>query len=82
MHIAAPEPERMPGTVAVQLLAVLLAVVLLAGCSGGIKPVPPAADDRLQLQAVALEAAGNYQGAAEVYLQAAAKASPPEQYLL
>jgi len=82
MHIAAPEPERMPGTVAVQLLAVLLAVVLLAGCSGGIKPVPPAADDRLQLQAVALEAAGNYQGAAQVYLQAAAKVSPPEQYHL
>jgi outer membrane PBP1 activator LpoA protein len=82
MQIAAPEPERMPGAVAPKLLAVLLAALLLAGCSGGIKPVPPAADDRLQLQAVALEAAGNYQGAAQVYLQAAAKASPAEQYHL
>ncbi len=64
------------------LAAVLLAAVLLVGCSGGIRPGAPAADDHLQLQAVALEAAGNYQGAAEVYLQAAARAVPPEQYHL
>jgi len=82
MQIAAPEPENMPGAVAPKLLAVLLAAVLLAGCSGGIKPGAPAADDRLQLQAVAMEAAGNYQGAAQVYLQAAARAVPPEQYHL
>jgi outer membrane PBP1 activator LpoA protein len=82
MQIAAPDPERMPGAVLATLLAALLAAALLAGCSGGIRPGAPTADDRLQLQAAALEAAGNYQGAAEVYLQAAARAIPPEQYHL
>jgi outer membrane PBP1 activator LpoA protein len=82
MQIATPDPERAPGTVAPKFLATLLAAFLLVGCSGGIRPGTPAADDRLQLQAVALEAAGNYQGAAQVYLQAAARTAPPEQYHL
>jgi len=82
MLIAAPAPEHMPGTVVPRLLAALLIAALLAGCSKGIRPGTPAADDHLQLQAVALEAAGDYQGAAEVYLQTAARAVPPEQYHL
>jgi outer membrane PBP1 activator LpoA protein len=82
MQIAAPEPEYMPGAVTPKLLAALLAAVLLIGCSGGIKTVVPSADDRLQMQAVPLEAAGDYQGAAQLYLQAAATTSPPEQYHL
>ncbi len=82
MQIAASEPECMPGALAPQLLAALLVAFLLIGCSGGIKPVTPPADDRLQLQAVALEAAGDYQAAAQIYLQAADKTSPPEQYHL
>jgi hypothetical protein len=83
MQIATSVPERMPGAISLKLpAAVLLAAVLLAGCSGGIRPETPAIKDHLQLQAVALEAAGNYQGAADVYLQAAAGAVPPEQYHL
>ena len=83
MQIAAPDPERMPGANARLLLAALLAAFLLAGCSSGdIRPGPPAVDDRLQLQAVALEAAGNYLGAAELYLLAATGATPPQQYHL
>ncbi len=82
MQIATPDPERIPGAVSLKLLPVLLAAMLMVGCSGGIRPEAPAADDRLQLQAVALEAAGNYQGAAELYLQAATRAGPPEQYHL
>lgn len=81
MQIAAPDPEYVYA-IAAKFLAALLTAVLLAGCSGGIRPGVPAGDDRLQLQAVALEAAGNFQGAAEVYLQAAARAVPPEQYHL
>ncbi len=82
MQITAPDPKRIPGAISLKLLPVLLTAVLLAGCSGGIRPGAPAPGDRLQLQAVALEAAGNYQGAADVYLQAAARAVPPEQYHL
>jgi outer membrane PBP1 activator LpoA protein len=82
MQIATPDPDHAPGTVAPKFLAALLAAFLLVGCSGGIRPGAPAADDHLQLQAIALEAAGNYQGAAEVYLQAAARSAPPEQYHL
>ena len=82
MQITAPDPKRIPGAISLKLLPVLLTAVLLAGCSGGIRPGAPVPGDRLQLQAVALEAAGNYQGAADVYLQAAARAVPPEQYHL
>jgi outer membrane PBP1 activator LpoA protein len=82
MQIATPDPEHRPAIIVPGLFAVLLATVLLVACSGGVRPGATAADDHLQLQAVALEAAGNYQGAAEVYLQAAARAVPPEQYHL
>jgi len=82
MQIAAPDPDHTPGTAMPTFLAALLAAALLIGCSGGIRPGAPAVDNHLQLQAVALEAAGNYQGAADVYLQAAARAVPPEQYHL
>lgn len=53
---------------------------LLAGCTPGAIIKPGA--DRLQAQAQALEAAGDYPGAAQVYLQAAASASIPEKYHL
>ncbi len=62
------------------LLAGLLAV-LLTGC-GGMPALVTPGTDRLQTQATALEAAGDYQGAAQVYLQAAAAAGVPEKYHL
>jgi len=82
MQIAAPDPERIPGAATSIILAAVLMAILLVGCSGGIRPGAPAVDDHLYLQAVGLEAAGNYQGAAQVYLQAATRATPPEQYHL
>lgn len=64
-----------------RLLAGLLAA-LLAGCGGMpgtlIKPGP----ERLQTQAQALEATGDYTGAAHLYLQAASVAAIPERYQL
>jgi len=78
MQIAVPDPGSMTRVILVALVTALL----LAGCSSGVRPVAPPGEDRLQLQAVSLEAAGNYQGAAELYLKAAATAAPPEQYHL
>jgi hypothetical protein len=63
------------------VIALLLAA-LLAGCSSGIRPPSPGVDERLQQQAQALEAAGDFQGAAQVYLQAAAQAAVPRNYQL
>ena len=51
-----------------------LLTALVAGCSSGVRP-GPAADSRLQQQARSLEAGGNYQGAAQLYLDAAAQAT-------
>ncbi|MGB5474398.1 MAG: penicillin-binding protein activator [Gammaproteobacteria bacterium] len=64
----------------IRLCAGLLAA-LLAGC-GGMPPLVKPGTDRLQTQAQALEDAGNYQGAAQVYLQAATGAAIPEKYRL
>ena len=63
------------------LIAMLL-TALLAGCSTGIRTSIPGAEDRLQRQAQALETRGDYQGAAQVYLQAAAQAAVPRKYQL
>jgi outer membrane PBP1 activator LpoA protein len=63
------------------LCATLLAV-LLAGCGGMPGPLIKPGADRLQTRAQALEDAGNFQGAAQVYLQAAASAAIPEKYHL
>jgi len=64
-----------------RLLAGLLAA-MLAGCGGMpgtlIKPGPA----RLQAQAQAREAMGDFQGAAQLYLQAASDAALPEKYQL
>jgi outer membrane PBP1 activator LpoA protein len=50
----------------------LLLAITLAGCTSGMPPVRPTPEDRLQRQAQALETSGNFQGAAQLYLQAAA----------
>jgi outer membrane PBP1 activator LpoA protein len=70
-------------------LLILLTVVLLPlfnGCSTGVRETPmiSSAEQRLRSQAQALETAGNYQGAAELYLQAAEKAAAPlrQDYLI
>lgn len=42
----------------------------------------PSVSERLQTGAAALEAGGNYQGAAQLYLDEAARSTPPEQYTL
>ncbi len=63
------------------LYAGLLAAVL-AGCTGMPGALMKPGTDRLQTQAQALEATGDFQGAAQVYLQAAASAAIPEKYQL
>ncbi|MGD2112732.1 MAG: penicillin-binding protein activator [Gammaproteobacteria bacterium] len=55
-----------------------LLIALLAGC-GEMPPLVTPAADRLQAQVQALEDAGNHQAAAQLYLQAAARASSPEE---
>jgi len=79
MPNAVPEPERM---LRILLLSALVAAVLLTGCTSGVRPGAPPVPDRLKLQALALEAAGNYRDAAEIYLKAAATAKPPGKYHL
>jgi outer membrane PBP1 activator LpoA protein len=72
-----------------RLLALLLVLVttgslLLAGCAPVVREGAPTADTRLRSEAQALEASGDYRGAAAVYLQAAARAAAPlkQEYLL
>jgi len=78
MHISPPAAAiQLPAILQNAIIALLLAT-LIAGCSSGIRSDGPAGDTRLQKKALALEADGNYQGAAELYLQAAAKASGKE----
>jgi outer membrane PBP1 activator LpoA protein len=60
----------------------MLLTALLAGCSTGIRPPAPAAEDPLQQQARALETEGDFLGAAQIYLQAAAQAAAPHKYQL
>ena len=74
-------PSRLAATL------ILLAVVglsLVSGCSTGVRVVAPTAEQRLQSQAQTREAAGDFQGAAALYLQAAEAASAPlkQDYLL
>jgi hypothetical protein len=60
------------------VIAALL-TALIIGCTSGIRP---GADSRLQQQARTLEASGNYQGAAQLYLDAAAQAAGTDQQAL
>jgi outer membrane PBP1 activator LpoA protein len=66
------------------LLAFGIAVLLLSGCSTAMRPAAPVQDTRIQDQARQLQYAGDYQGAAALYLDAAGKADSPlkEEYLL
>ncbi len=68
------------------LLALIAAagIFLAAGCATETRVTTPAPDTRLQAQAQTLEAAGDFKGAAAVYLQAAEQAAAPlkEDYLL
>ena len=61
------------------MVAAALLVALIAGCTSAVRP---GADSRLQQQARTLEASGNYQGAAQLYLDAAAQTVGPEQQAL
>jgi outer membrane PBP1 activator LpoA protein len=55
-------------------------VLLLHGCSSGVRPVSPAPESRLDREAAALESRGLYGQAAQLYYQAAAQAVPPKKY--
>jgi outer membrane PBP1 activator LpoA protein len=68
--------NRFP-TVLRNMLTTILLTALIAGCSG--VRTGASGDSRLQQQARTLEASGNYQGAAQLYLQAAAQATGSEQ---
>jgi outer membrane PBP1 activator LpoA protein len=70
-------------------LLLLLGVVfvsLLNGCGTGVREAPPvsSAEQRLRSQAQSLEKAGDYQGAAALYLQAAEQVPVPlrQDYLI
>jgi outer membrane PBP1 activator LpoA protein len=63
------------------LLATLL-TVFLSGCGKVMTIAPGSAMDRLQQQAQQLEADGNHQGAAQLYLNAARSAAVPERHTL
>ncbi len=68
-------------TILYKLLTVTLLAALIIGCSSGVR-TGTSADSRLQKQAQALEDSGNYQGAAQLYLQAAAKTTGNDQQAL
>jgi outer membrane PBP1 activator LpoA protein len=63
------------------VLATLL-TSLLTGCSDLATKIPVGTTGKLQQRAEALEANGDHQGAAQLYLSAAQKASGPEQHTL
>ena len=63
------------------MVTAMLLIALIGGCSSGGRPAT-SVDGRLQQQARTLEANGNYQGAAQLYLDAAAKTSGTEQQAL
>ena len=66
------------------ILLALAGLFLVSGCTTGVRVAPPTAEQRLQSQAQSLEAAGDLQGAAALYLQAADQATAPlkQDYLL
>jgi len=68
-----------PRPSALLVLFASLWVLLLSGCSTAVRPPPPSLDAQLQQQAHTLESNGNYQGAAALYLDAAAHASTPRK---
>ena len=74
-------PSRLAATL---ILLAIAGLSLFSGCSTGVRVVAPTADQRLQSQAQTREAAGDFQGAAALYLQAAEQASAPlkQDYLL
>ena len=72
--------NRFP-TVLWNMVTAVLLIALITGCSSGVQP-GSSTDSRLQQQARTLEASGNYQGAAQLYLDAAAKTSGTEQQAL
>jgi uncharacterized protein len=63
------------------LLLIALLLSLLNAC-GQLPTIGQPAGSKLQRDAEALEAAGDYQGAAQLYLTAAASAGIPQQYTL
>src|SRR5512147_1984772 len=86
-HTLSRQPSAMHASRLASLLVILAAagLFLLAGCTSAVREAPPAtADSRLQSQVQALEAAGDFQGAAAAYLQAAEQAAAPlkQEYLL
>ena len=72
--------NRFQTTLRTLLTAILLAAVI-SGCSSGVR-TGSFGESRLQKQAQALETSGNYQAAAQLYLQAAAKTSGSDQQAL
>ena len=75
-------PSRL---VFILMLLAAAGLSLVSGCTTGVREAPPpTVDNRLQSQVQALEAAGDFQGAAALYLQAAEQAAAPlkQDYLL
>jgi outer membrane PBP1 activator LpoA protein len=75
MQISSPAAVRKIPAILKNAIIALLLATLITGCSSGIRSDGPGGGSRLQRQALALEDNGDYQGAAALYLQAAAKAS-------
>jgi outer membrane PBP1 activator LpoA protein len=72
--------NRLPTTL-YKLLSITLLAALIIGCSSGVR-MGSSTESRLQKQAQTLEDSGNYQGAAQLYLQAAAKTTGNDQQAL
>jgi outer membrane PBP1 activator LpoA protein len=65
-----------------RLLLPVLLLALLSACGPMPSLLGPSASERLQASAASLEAAGDFQGAAQLYLDEAARSAPPAQYSL
>ncbi len=69
----------LPRPATLLVLFISLWVLLLSGCGAPVRPTAPDPDVQLRQQALALESQGNYQGAAALYLDAAARAVTPRK---
>jgi outer membrane PBP1 activator LpoA protein len=69
----------LPRPTALLILFTSLWIVLLSGCGTPVRPTPADPDAQLRQRAQALESQGNFQGAAALYLDAAAVAVTPRK---
>ncbi|MES9901227.1 MAG: penicillin-binding protein activator [Sedimenticola sp.] len=67
------------------ILVLISLLLLISGCGlqpGEVKPTQPSQPDPLMEQALSLETSGDHLAAAGMFQQLAAKAQPPERFLL